>query len=81
MDKITVTFSEIDEIYETIDKMDYNADDYCPTYDQLKLMAKDFKKYYAHLVWIDETGYDTEENSRDRAIIRRMLTDYVEQTE
>ncbi len=81
MEKVQITYDEIDEVYAVIDEMEYLAEDYCPSAAELKTMTKDLKKYIPFLTWIDETGIETEDNAPLRAIIRTLLTEYVEQVE
>lgn len=80
MEKVQVTYDEEDELYLVLDMMDDDskADDYCPSIEDLKIIARDLKKYYKFLVWIIETGYNTPDNEKNRYIIERMLKEYVE---
>ena len=67
----------MDKTFAIIDKMNFPAFEYCPTIEELKLIVQNPEKYAPFLMWIDETGYDTEENQEARAIIRAYLNNYV----
>lgn len=65
--------SVLDKIYDTFDVMDYTAEDYVPTQEELVEMCKDIGTYMPFLLWIEETGEDTEENVEIRSIIRSVI--------
>lgn len=73
MQQIQCSNKLIDEIYETFDEMEYRADDYVPTEDDMTIIASNLSKYIAFLMWIDDTGYETEENSSMRKVISSII--------
>lgn len=81
----TLSQNTFDEMMDKIDIIseDYNlkANDYAPSLEELAEIKDELEKYYPFLCWIDETGYDTEENAEARQIIRMLITKFVDVTE
>ena len=75
---MTIKYSELDRIYARLDQMENTADEYCPTPEDLLEYADDLPRFYPFLLWIDETGYDTEENKENRKALRKFLTENIE---
>lgn len=74
---LLITYNEMDKIYDTIDQMLFKAKDYVPTMDELQEMENDIQKYYRFMLWLDETGEDTDENFYERAELRRIIKDNI----
>jgi len=60
-------------MYDTFDKMIFTADEYVPTQEDLKEICRNLPYYMPFLLWIEETGYDTDENIEMRNVIKGMI--------
>ncbi len=71
--------SLFEEYCNTFDQMDYRADDYCPTKEEIEEeIIPNLEKYLPFILWIDETGFDTEKNRSNRKIINDLLKNNME---
>ena len=73
MPKIQCTFDDYDKFCDMYRTMDYPAADYVPTEKDLKEITLNVDRYVKFLIWIDVSGYDTEENKKMRKKIRHLL--------
>ncbi len=75
MQQVKCTYDDYDKYMELFQMMNFKAMDYVPEKKELlNIIFPDFPKYVLLLMWIDETGYETEENRECRALIRKVLT-------
>lgn len=82
MQKIICTYDDYDKYIELFQKMNFKAMDYVPEKKELlNLIFPNLQKFIVLLMWIDETGYETEENKECRTLIRRALTSNLELVE
>lgn len=70
---ITCTYSQLDDMFETFDQMKHRAEDYVPTEKDMETILADLPKYLSFLIWIIETGEETEENETMRKVINRII--------
>jgi hypothetical protein len=76
--KIVITYSDLDKYYEVFEKMDVKANEFCPTTEELyQLIVPKIYDYILFLLWIDETGIETEENKQDRLNVRKIIKEYL----
>ena len=73
--KVQCTFDDYDKCCDLYEHMDYQAADYVPTEAEFKEIEQHIDIYIKFLIWIDISGYDTEENVKMRKKIRRLLKD------
>ena len=79
MQKIVCTYDDFDKYIELFQKMNFKAMDYAPSKEELlNVIFPNLSKYIVLLMWIDETGYDTDENMEARSLIRKALTSQLE---
>lgn len=79
MTHVRMSFDSYDRFTELFNRMEYRADEYTPTIDELEgPITRHFPKYALFLMWIDETGVVTPENAWPRRIIRGLLTEGLE---
>ena len=75
MKKIICTYDDYDKYMDLFQEMNFKAMDYVPEKKELlNTIIPNLRKFIVLLMWIDETGYETEDNKECRAIIRRTLT-------
>lgn len=79
MTHVRMSFDSYDRFTELFNRMEYRADEYTPTIDELEgPITCYFPKYALFLMWIDETGVTTPDNAWPRRIIRGLLTEGLE---
>ena len=78
MQAVKCTADILNQMYDTFDAMDYKADDYVPTEDELKEICENLPEYMPFLLWIEETGETTEENETIRSIIKSIILKQLE---
>lgn len=79
MQTITCTYNDFDRYLDVFQKMNFKAMDYAPSKKELlEEIFPNLSKYIVLLMWIDETGEETEENAESRALIRKVLTTNLE---
>lgn len=77
--KIRCSYDDYDKYVELFHKMNYKANDYVPEYkDFINVILPKLPEYIIMLMWIDETGENTEENIEIRKMIRQILTSNLE---
>lgn len=69
------------EAKSIMEKMNFRALEYVPTKEEMeKEILPNIKLYFSFLLWIELTGYETEENKKIRELIQRhLMLEYVEQ--
>ena len=75
--KVTIKCADIDKIYDEFTAIDFKAEDYVPTVEELKSMVLNLKEWAIFLLWINDTGEITEENSEEHAIIEQIIKEYI----
>ena len=70
---VSCSYDMLEDIYNTFDAMDYKAGEYTPAEEDLKLILENLAEYLPFLLWIDETGIETEENAEIRHSIREII--------
>ena len=75
--KVTIKCADIDKIYDEFTAMDFKAEYYVPTVEELKSMVLNLKEWAIFLLWINDTGEITEENSEEHAIIEQIIKEYI----
>lgn len=79
MQKIICTYDDYDKYMELFQQMNFKAMDYVPDKkDLVNIIFPNISKFVVLLMWIDETGFETEENKETRALIRKFLTTSLE---
>ena len=79
MATIKMSYDENDNYYCLIDKMRSKAGSYAPTMDEINFeIYPNLQKYIEFLMWIEQTGYDTEENKKARKLIKQILIEEIE---
>ena len=73
MNKIICTEEQYNSIYDRIDQMDVMADEYVPSEKDFIEICENLDIYMLFLIWIDETGYETEENEKMRKRINHLI--------
>lgn len=77
--KIKCTYEDYDKYTELFHSLNYQAADYTPEKTELiNVILPNLPKYILMLIWIEETGYETEENSESRKLIHKILTSSLE---
>lgn len=78
IETIKITWRQFEKICDTFDHMYFTADNYCPTKEEIVIYAlNDWKTNYLFLLWVEETGVETEENKEDRKFLSQMLRKYL----
>ena len=72
----SATRSEYQSYLETLKKMRYQANEYVPNQDEIQRILMNPAKYMGFLIWIDKTGYRTEENAEIRQEIKEIITEH-----
>lgn len=75
--RVSIDEATFDKIYDCFDKMEFKAEDFVPTEKELLEMMQNLPKYMPFLMWIDETGYDMEEDEEQNAMrsrIRKLIS-------
>lgn len=72
---INITEEQLSNMYKIFDNMDLKANDYVPKKDELDEIMDNLVEYMKFLMWIEETGYETEENKDMRARINKIIKD------
>lgn len=75
--KVTIKGEDIDRIYDEFTAMDFRAEYYVPTAEELKTMVLNLKEWALFLLWINDTGEITEENANEHAIIEQIIKEYI----
>lgn len=79
MKKFTCSFQQFDEICETMQRMDYHAGPYAPAARELmERVEPELEAFILFLLWVNETGFETDENRMPRRIIREILRTHIE---
>lgn len=73
MDNVVCDEKTFQSMYDVFEKMTFTADDYTPTEIELKMLCDDLPRYMPFLLWIEDTGYDTDENIKMRKTIRQII--------
>ena len=74
MNQIYCTFEDYDKFCEVFDNMFYKTNGYAPTLEEIhSRISPNLNEYIVFLIWILETGVDTEENKECRDAIREIL--------
>ena len=77
--KIQCTYASYDKYMELFQMLNYQANDYVPEINEIiNVILPNLPKYIVMLMWIDETGYDTDENIESRKLIRKILMSSLE---
>ena len=77
MTKVAVEEKVFDQKFDCFDKMEFKADEYVPTEKDMLIMLDDLPKYLPFLIWIDETGYDVEDDTGQKSMrdkIRKVVS-------
>lgn len=75
---IYMSFDEFCNICEQIDAMERKAESYCPTEDDIIFrMLDNLDVYIEFLIWVQETGFTTPENEKDRKYLNKFLEEYL----
>ena len=79
MQKICCTYDDYDKYMDLFQKMNFKAMDYVPEKKELiNTILPNLASYVILLMWIDETGFETDENKEVRTLIRKTLTSQLE---
>ena len=82
MQKIYCTYDDYDKYMDLFQKMNSKAMDYVPEKKEfINTILPNLSNFIVLLMWIDETGFETEENKEMRTLIRRTLTSTLELVE
>lgn len=73
MDKVICTEEQFNYLYSLIDLMEYTADEFVPSEEELREIGENLAEYMTFLIWIDETGIETKENSAMRKVINKLI--------
>ena len=76
MNKIICLESTYDKYMEVFDRMKERAGDYVPSNSDMSVIKENLPKYVPFLLWIDDTGYETEENKAMRKEISKILREH-----
>lgn len=72
--KIICTDEDFEKYCEVFDKMTFQAENYVPTLKEIKtVIVPNLPKYMLFLLWIDCTGYETNNNAKIRRLIRQII--------
>ncbi len=79
MKTFLMSYDDYDKYNEVFDTMPDKANDYAPNLGELRSeIEPELQKYIFFLMWVDRTGYQTEENEKSRKYIRRLLRQNME---
>ncbi len=79
MKKFTCSFQQFDEFCETMQRIDYHAGPYAPTVRELiERVEPEIETFIMFLLWVNETGFETDENRMPRRMIGEMLRTHIE---
>lgn len=81
MNKVNCSYSTLDDMYETFDKMDLKAGIYVPSVNDMKIITSNLAEYFPFLLWIEETGIETPENAEMRRVIKNIIRTRLNLTE
>lgn len=71
---IRISDGDARNFYDVIDLGKIRADEYCPTSEECdSILVQNLPKYLPFMLWIDETGYETPENAKNRQYLRQMI--------
>lgn len=71
---IRISEVDFDKFIDVFNRGKVRADSYCPTPDECDdILLKNLSKYIPFMLWIEETGYETEENAENRKYLRHLL--------
>ncbi len=74
MGKIYCTFSDYEKFCEVFEAMYYKANCYVPTMEEItERIQGNEEEYILYLLWILETGEETEDNRECRQKIRELV--------
>ena len=71
---VRCSYKQYDKLLAIIEQMQVRADDYAPSVEEINTrVLPNLEKYMAFLIWIDDTGYDTDENVEARQYIKEIV--------
>ena len=73
MNKVICLGDTYEKYLDIFDNMKEKAGDYVPSIADMNIIKENLPKYVPFLLWIDDTGYETEENKAMRKEISRTL--------
>lgn len=73
MNKVICLYDTYDKYMDIFDAMKERAGDYVPSPSDMITIKENLPKFIPFLLWIDDTGCETEENREMRHEISRIL--------
>lgn len=77
-----ISMEELDEIYEKIEKMEFQPNEWVPTIDEIReyLYQKDMEECVPFLLWVAESikSEQGEEAKKTKKYINKLLIEYLQ---
>lgn len=73
MNKVICLYDTYAKYMDIFDGMKERAGDYVPSPTDMTIIKENIPKFVPFLLWIDDTGYETDENREMRHEISRIL--------
>lgn len=83
---VKIDYDQYDEILAVFDSMMFKAYEFMPTFSDLYKIKEDFEnglgaEYVVFLLWLEETGIETNENKKERHFLKSIIKEYIEITD
>lgn len=70
---LKIQYKKFERLCRDLEDLEFDADEWVPSEDDMKIIEGDLKKYIKLLLWVQETGRETEENAEMRKRITLLL--------
>ena len=70
---LKIQYKKFERLCRDLESLEFDADEWVPSEDDMKIIEGDLKKYIKLLLWVQETGRETEENAEMRKRITLLL--------
>lgn len=83
---VKISYDQYDEILMVFDTMMFKAHEFTPMFSDLYKIKEDFEnglgtEHVLFLLWIEETGNETEENKKERHFLKSIIKEHIEITD
>lgn len=83
---IKINYDQYDEILAIFDSMMFKAYEFMPSFSDLYKIKEELEnglgaEYVIFLMWLEETGIETEENKKERHFLKGIIKEHIEITD